>query len=283
MELIEFEGKLMGGQITIALYGMPKEVAQPLFSDAYKEGLRLQKIFNFYDKDSELSRLNCKRKMKVSKEMLLVLEAALKYCSITKGAYDISIGKQIMERKSKKELTPLKCSYKDIKVNSKEREVTLTHEDVLVDLGSIAKGYIGDWIGEFLKKSGAESFFIDARGDMLAYGEYEEKVVIQHPREKEKQIRQFVLKNAAVATSGDYLQFYGDYKKSHIIGQKELISVTVVAPTLMEADAFASAVFLLEKKEREELIKENPNFKVFTIDEKLNELEYNGFEDFFIE
>ena len=41
------------------------------------------------------------------------------------------------------------CTYRDIEVSGSK--VRLNHEDVLIDLGSIAKGYIVDRIVEFLK------------------------------------------------------------------------------------------------------------------------------------
>ena len=299
MDLAEFSGALFGGQIKIAFYGIEQELAEPIFKEAYKEALALQKKFNFFDSESELSLLNKVRKMKVSDELFEVLEKALEYGKLTNGAYDITIGKQIRERKAGKELPKVDCSYKDVKLgkevkpsaggkggNDTERsnalgegkEVSLEHYDIILDLGSIAKGYIADKVGEYLKNEGVDEFFIDARGDLIASGEHEESIAIQHPRIEEELLPPIYIKNSAVATSGDYKQYYGDYKKSHILGQKELISVTVVAPTLMEADVFASAVFLLDLKEREELIEKNPNYKVFVINEKLEEKSYNGFE-----
>lgn len=275
MNYSEFEGKLLGGSIKIVIYDVPEDVSSLLFQEIYKEGLRLQKIFSFYDKNSELSRLNRDRKMKVSEHLLNVISAALKFCKKTKGEYDISIGKQILERKNGKEISKINCSYKNIKI--KNNEVSLNHPDVIIDLGSIAKGYIVDRLADFMRKQGIASAFIDARGDLLAFGNYEETIAVRHPREKEKIIHPIKIKNAAIATSGDYMQFYGGYEKSHILNQKELISTTVIANTLAEADVFASAVFLLEKKKREELIKSFQVYKVFAIDKNLKENLYNNF------
>lgn len=271
----EYEGKLVGKTVSIVIYDIAKEISDLLFKEAYREGIRLEKIFNFYDKTSELSFLNKKRKMTVSHDLLKVIKKALEYCEITKGEYDISIGKHILERKSGKELSKINCSYKDIKING--NEVSLENDDVLIDLGSIAKGYIVDKIAEFLESQGVISFFIDGRGDMKAVGKYEESIGIQHPRAEDKTICQTQIKNSSIATSGDYKQFYQTYEKSHIIGKKDLISVSVIADNLMEADVFASAVFLINKKLRENIIKKNPQFKVLTIDENLNKNAYNGF------
>ena len=275
MSYFEFSEKLLGGKILIAFYDLEEATAKELFDRAYNEGLRLQKIFNFFDTKSELSKLNNRRKMRVSNELLEVLTKAIEYCEKTKGAYDISIGKNIIERKTNKPLSKINCTYQDIAISG--HEVSLKHMDVLLDFGSLAKGYIVDKLTQFLASEGVENFFIDARGDMRSYGEHKEAVEVKHPRKEGAVLGPFTLQNKAIATSGDYNQYYENYDKSHILGQKELISVTVIANTTIEADVFASAVFLLSQKEREALIHTNPLIKVFVINKELKEKKYNGF------
>ena len=152
MKELLFEKELVGDKITISLYDIDPVLAEPLLEETYKEAKRLEKIFNFYDKGSELSLLNKRRKLKVSNELLEVISKALIYSKLTSGDYDISLGKNFIERKSNKNLTKLSCSYKNIIIDG--NEISLNHEDVLIDLGSIAKGYIVDKIIEFLKKRG---------------------------------------------------------------------------------------------------------------------------------
>jgi thiamine biosynthesis lipoprotein len=269
--------ELFGKEIEVLLPEVEEKVAEEIIDEMYLEALRLQKIFNIYDKDSELSKLNKKRKLKVSEELLEVLVYALKFCKLTNGKYDISIGKNILQRKNKEKEIKQSCSYKDIEIDG--NEVILKNAEVLIDLGSVAKGYITDKLVEFLKSRGVEGGMLDSRGDIAVFGETKTKIAIQHPRKKEESICTIELKNCGVATSGDYYQFYRDFKKSHILNQKEIISLTVVAPTLKEADIYATVLFVLDKKEREELIKKNKNIKVFTVDESLNIKKYNGFEE----
>ena len=66
-------------------------------------GLRLQKIFNFYDSESELSILNAKRRLEVSDDLLKVIKKAIKFSLLTNGRYDISLGKNMLERKTGKD------------------------------------------------------------------------------------------------------------------------------------------------------------------------------------
>nr|MBA4404908.1 hypothetical protein [Nanoarchaeum sp.] len=275
MSITQIKKQLMGGNVTFIVYDIDEKVAEFLLEEVYQEGKKLEKIFNFFDPKSELSKLNKKRSLVVSKEFLEVINKALEFCDKTNGAYDISIGKQILQRKHGKEITKINCSYKNIEI--KDNLINLKHEDVLIDLGSIAKGYIVDKLVAYMKEQEIKNGLVDGRGDIRVFGR-KEKIDIQNPRNKDEMIYSISLKDSAIATSGDYSQYYGSYDKSHIIGSKELISVTVVASTLIEADVFASCIFLLNKKEREDLIKQNSQIKVFTVDKVLKHNLYNGFE-----
>jgi len=247
--------KLVGSEIEVIIYDIEKELCEVLFGRFYIEALRLQKIFNFYDPKSELSALNRKRKLRCSKELIDVINICLAYSKFTKGEYDISRGKEFLSRKSGKTIGKGCASYKDIAV--KGNEVTLKNEDVLVDLGSAAKGYIGDRLCDFLKKEGVISGFLDMRGDVISFGKYPEKIMVQHPRDSGQFIYSFSLKNKCVATSGDYKQFYNNnYDECHIINKKDIISVTVVHESLALADAISTAIFVSGTKSLNKFSKE---------------------------
>lgn len=273
MTNISKKWNLFGGEIEVVLYNLDNFNSEYLFQKIYSEALRLQKIFNFFDNKSELSRLNQKRKMKLSKELLEVIKVSLEYCRLTKGRYDISQGKQILARKQGKEIEKTNCSYEDIKIE--DDLVTLDNEDVLIDLGSIAKGYIGDKLVELMKKEGIESAFLDLRGDLIMFGKNKEKISIQNPRDNKKLILSFELENSAVATSGDYNQYSIDFDNSHIIGKKDFISATVISDTLMKADVIATCMMVMGK-DHLDIFK---NEKYLLIDENLNILKSKPFEN----
>jgi len=275
MAEVSIRKALFGGTIDFAIYDAPKELVKGVVEEVYSEGLRLQKIFNFYDNTSELSILNKERKKQVSNELLEVIKKALKFSEITDGTYDISLGKSILLKKQGK-ISELKCSYKDIKI--RENEVHLTNPEVMIDLGSIAKGYITDKLAELMNELGVEEFLIDARGDICVKGKSNHILGIQNPRNEENLF--FIkLKNQAVATSGDYNQYVGNYETSHIINQKEIISVTVIAKTTEEADAYATAIFTALPKNRKKITNSNKNIKVLIVDNTGNINMLNDFEE----
>lgn len=257
---------LFGKQITITLFDTPQPLADTILAETYAEGLRLQRIFNFYDPASELSLLNKQRSMAVSDDLLHVIKTALSYCAQTNGAYDITKGKQFLARKRGLPLPSCACSYKDVAI--KGDTITLTHADALIDLGSIAKGYITDKLIAYLEEAGIVSGVIDARGDLRLFGDRTETVGIQHPRDNTH--LSFTLTNNAVATSGDYNQYHTSYEKSHLIGAHHYVSVTVIADTLAEADAAATCLSLLDKTDAAAFLNRHPHLRVLSYDNAMN-------------
>ncbi|MFA6072587.1 MAG: FAD:protein FMN transferase [Candidatus Woesearchaeota archaeon] len=284
-----FEEKLMGGTVGFTLYNITEDAAKLIKYDLLNEAKRLEKIFNFYDPKSELSILNKNRTKQVSKELLEVIKKAINYAELTSGNYDISLGNAILSRKNMikdKKIAIQKtkinnnsnCSYKNIQITS--NIITFNSKDVLIDLGSIAKGYIADKLANYLKQNGIKSAMIDARGDIIIFGKTKEQVEIQHPRNTDKLIENFTLENEAVATSGDYNQNDGTYENSHILNAQDLISVTVIAKTLTDADALASVIFVTDPKNRDQLIStilttNKSNIRILIIDKNLNINKYN--------
>jgi len=258
------------------LYDIPRQVSGGFFERIWDEARRLQRIFSIYEPESELSRLNSVRVLDASDELVEVVSTALGFCEATSGAYDISQGKRFIARKTGSALPETSCSFRDIAVDG--NRIVLAHPDVVLDLGSIAKGYIGDKIIDKMRRIGVRSGFVDARGDMRVFGANIEVISIQHPRDREKTLRPFVLDEAAVATSGDYRQYWGSYDRSHIVGETDFISATVIAPTLTEADALASCLFLAGSSDADRLMGKYPHARAVAYDRHMQEFIFGGFE-----
>jgi len=266
---------LFGKDVEIVIYDMDDELAQEVADRAYSEGLRLSSIFNIYDEKSELSRLNKSRSMQVSDELIGLLDIAREFYLLTNGKYDVSLGKKIRQRKDGlDETVPVRCSFQDIFINGDI--VTLNHEDVLIDLGSIAKGFIVDKMVELLESEGVVSGLVDGRGDIRVFGDTTQNIGIQHPRKEDELIASINVADCAIATSGDYKQYSGSFDKSHIINSLDFASITVVGQNLVMADAFATAFFVSNNTEMLERYKD---LKIMTIDKDMDIRYYNGFEE----
>ncbi|MCF7866517.1 FAD:protein FMN transferase [Candidatus Woesearchaeota archaeon] len=236
--LTEISFPMFGKEIVIGFEDVDDGILEFNKEDIVSEALRLQKVFNFYDGDSELSKLNKNRKIRASDDFLFVLNSALKYCELSDGKYDISKGFLFIARKNKVPISNIGCSYNDIVV--KENLVTLVNDDVLVDLGSIAKGFIVDSLNKYISDLGFIDFFIDARGDMV-FNNYYSEIGIQDSRSKGV-VHEFVLESGSVATSGDYLQYFDSFENNHLLNNSFYSSVTVVHDSLMIADVLATVI-----------------------------------------
>ena len=123
--------------------------------------------------------------------------------------------------------------------------------------GAITRGWAVDRAMGKLMDRGISSAIIDAGGDLRVIGSRPGKefwrIGVQHPRDQGKLLLTFDLKDIAIVTSGDYERFFiaDGVRYHHILdpssGQpaRGCQSVTVLAPTATEADACATAAFVL--------------------------------------
>jgi thiamine biosynthesis lipoprotein ApbE len=89
---------LFGSEVEFRIYDVESDdfVALDAISDIYREALRLQRIFNLYDPNSELNELNIRRKIDASEELLFVLKKAIHFSRITNGLYDVTLGRNFL-------------------------------------------------------------------------------------------------------------------------------------------------------------------------------------------
>ncbi|MCM8781968.1 MAG: FAD:protein FMN transferase, partial [Candidatus Omnitrophica bacterium] len=119
----------------------------------------------------------------------------------------------------------------------------------------------------------------DAGGDMYCLGEGGKgkkwTVGVRNPFRKNEIIERLCLQNLAVATSGNYENFFEDKRKryGHIINprdgspvENDIASVTVIAKDCLTADALTKVIFVLGKESGLKLIEKLPAVKaiVFT-------------------
>lgn len=128
--------------------------------------------------------------------------------------------------------------------------------DAQLDLGGIAKGYGVDRAVAALREQGIEHALVGAGGDLYALGSSPAgepwQVGIQAPDDPRALAGSLYLENAAVATSGDYQQYFEfrSRRYHHLLDpataeprQSPQRSVSVIAETCMAADAAATLAF----------------------------------------
>ncbi len=160
-----------------------------------------------------------------------------------------------------------------------EYAVCKEHQNTQLDFSAIAKGYAVDLVMQFLRREGLENIFVEIGGEISAVGVNEQNkpwaIYIEKPEEQGREIQALVtLDNIAVATSGNYRNFYiKDGKKyAHTISpytgypvQHSLLSVSVFATDCAKADAYATAFMVLGLEKALEITQADQDLEAYFI------------------
>lgn len=132
-------------------------------------------------------------------------------------------------------------------------------EGISLDFNALAQGYTVDVIAEHLERKGIENYMVEVGGEVRTLGVNEKgnlwRIGIDKPQsqvDSESRFQVIVeMDNTSLATSGNYRRYWVDdetgLKYSHTINphtgtpaRNRLLSVSILAPTSMDADAYAT-------------------------------------------
>ncbi|MBN9451371.1 MAG: FAD:protein FMN transferase [Bosea sp.] len=230
--------------------------------------------------DSDLMRLNAApvgRWIGVPDRLMAVLRIALEIGRSSVGAFDIGMGDAVdawgfgpsgADRALIRKVleTPRQAAYGVLELNVEGGEARKS-APIVLDLNGIAKGYGVDRLAQTLRAFGITSGLVGIDGEMRALGLRPDgepwTIAVEKPDPTSRTPHSMlVLQDAAVATSGDYRHWVdvGGCRLSHTMDPRRgapltrsPASVTVVARTCAEADAWATALMVLGAGEGAEL------------------------------
>lgn len=267
----EYSLPRMGTVFNIVLYAENQESASLAANAAFDRIEQLEQSMSDYREDSELRRL-CREAVwnprPVSRELFFVLETSLRISRLTNGAFDVTVGPEVaLWRRARREkrlpdtraLAEAKSAvgYANLELDSAQRTVMLRHENMMLDLGGIAKGFAADEAIKLLRARGIHCALVDGGGDIslgdAPPGEPGWKISVHDPDSGSGQFYYLTLHNLGVATSGDAYQHLdvNGRRYSHIvnpadgIGISDSVSTTLIAPDGITADALATALSIL--------------------------------------
>lgn len=249
-------------------------------------------MFSTYDKESVISKINNNEKVKLTPEFITCFNRAMEISKITGGAFDITAGPMVnawgFGPEDRKKMTQERVDslleitgYQKIKLE--DGKITKENPHMKLDMSAIAKGYSCDLIGEFLSGKGCENYMIDIGGEIVTKGKNEKGKIwaigISRPDENaffaaNDYDAVVELPNSALATSGNYRNFYVEDGKryAHTIDPKtgcpvqhSILSSTVLADNCMTADAFATSFMVLGLEKGIEVLQRVPGIKVYFI------------------
>jgi thiamine biosynthesis lipoprotein len=286
----------MGTFARVVAVAPNEPAANAAINAAFDQLILIDELMSDYSPISELSIINknaFRNPLPLSPQLFEVLQKSIEFSQISSGAFDITVGPlvDLYAQAEKDGLTPSEdqiaeakksVGYDKLILDAENKTISFAVEDMRLDLGGIAKGYAIDLAIEAAQKAGAIGVMIDVGGDIRCLGapppEKDSWLIgLQNPdiEADAKSSYSMVLKinDTAVATSGDYRRFYevAGQKYSHIFdtkkpaGDSELSSVTIIAPTAIQADALATAVTVLGAAEGIKLIESLPEAEAILI------------------
>ena len=240
---------------------------------------RIEGRMSHYRPDSELSRFNravTTDPQALSGETLGVVAEALEVGRVSGGAFDVTVGPLVdawgfgppgraPATPDSELLATLRARVGTDLLEADPAASTLRKRrpDVVVDLSAIAKGYAVDAVAGLLAEHGLDDYLVEIGGELRASGTNERgepwRVAIERPAPGFATAQRIVpLTDAALATSGDYRNFYDldGVRVSHTIDPRTgrpvthgLRAVSVIAERCSLADARSTALNVLGPEE----------------------------------
>ncbi|MEE4311035.1 MAG: FAD:protein FMN transferase [candidate division KSB1 bacterium] len=237
--------------------------------EAFRSISEIDSLANSYNDSSAVATINAHADdgpVAIDATLADIFEQSLRISTLSDGAFDISVlplldlwnfagdAPAVPDSTAIRESLD-RVDYRKILLN--ESSVAFEAEGMRVDLGGIAKGYAVDRAMDVLQRYGFSDAMVNAGGDFKAVSgdltRGKRKVWIRHPRKSDAFYGYFMMDNGSVATSGDYERYFleDSLKYHHILDPstgypaRGCVSVTVRADNVVDADALATAVFVL--------------------------------------
>lgn len=231
------------------------------------------KTFSVYDSLSVISRIN-RNDSTVLVDTLFktMFRKAEEVSKRTNGAFDMTVaplvrlwgfngGERITVTQDMVDSLKPFIGYQKVKLQGDK--LVKDTANVMIDANAIAQGYSCDLVAELLESKGVNNYMVEIGGEIRCKGKSPRKTAwriginkpIDDSTSTVSEIQDIVsLGNCGMATSGNYRKFYihNGQKYGHEIDPKtgfpithKLMSVTVIAPDAMTADAYATAFMVM--------------------------------------
>ncbi len=245
-----------------------------------------------YNKASLISSLNENTSTRVDAYIKRLIEASLVVNRESGGAFDPTVmplvnawgfGYKSGTMPTRVQLDSILAFVGMDKITLRGDSLVKQDPRVMLDFSSIAKGMACDEIGRMLTRNGARNWLVEIGGEVVASGMNKRgtawQVSVDMPTSETDEVIHdsaltLALDSGAVATSGNYRKWreQGGSKISHIVDPHTgdsrvgtLLSVTVIAPDCMSADAWATACMVMGDSATRAMMQPRRDLGVMTI------------------
>ncbi|HCI6822190.1 TPA: FAD:protein FMN transferase ApbE [Klebsiella variicola subsp. variicola] len=313
------DGKTMGTFWRVSVIGVDEAKAEALRAKVQAQLDADDRLLSTWKNDSALMRFNHAadtRPWPVSEAMADIVTLSLRIGAKTHGAMDITVGPLVNLWGFGPDKLPVttpdaqaiaaakaRTGLQHLQVINQSGRQFLQKDipDLFVDLSTVGEGYAADHLARLMEQEGISRYLVSVGGALVSRGMNGEgkpwRVAIQKPTDRENAVQAIVdINGHGISTSGSYRNYYElDGKRiSHVIdpqtGQPithKLVSVTVIAPTALEADGWDTGLMVLGPEKAQQVVREqglavymivkegegfktwmSPQFRTFLVGEK---------------
>lgn len=313
------EGKTMGTFWRVSVINVDEAKAEALRQKVQAQLDADDRLLSTWKNDSALMRFNHSpgtSPWPVNEAMADIVTMSLRIGAKTQGAMDITVGPLVNLWGFGPDKQPVKTpdaqQIAAAKARSGLQHLTVINQagkqflqkdipDLFVDLSTVGEGYAADHLARLMEQEGISRYLVSVGGALASRGMNAEgqpwRVAIQKPTDRENAVQAIVdINGHGISTSGSYRNYYElDGKRiSHVIDPQtgrpidhKLVSVTVIAPTALEADGWDTGLMVLGPEKAQEVVREqglavymiikegegfktwmSPQFRAFLVGEK---------------
>ena len=297
--------RAMGTEVGLWLWHTNPQVARPALAAAEQFFRQTEARLSRFQPESELSQLNrtAGQPFKASTLLFELVEAALYWRHRSGGIFDPTVLKaliaygydrsfEMIAKSTQPGVFPvpgISSNPVQVKLDRAQHSITLPL-GVGLDLGGIAKGWTVQQAGQRLGQLGPA--LVDAGGDIVCVGMPPTgsawSVGLSDPHQPETDLATLMLKDEAVATSSLARRRWQHQGATahHLIdprtgapAETDLVSVTVIAPGLPEAEIYAKVALILGQQPGLAYLAAQPNLSALLVTGDGRQLTYGNLED----
>ncbi len=273
----QLDGNTMGTYYVVKFYSNTTPDLTALKQQIDTELELVNDLMSTYRPESELMRFNRhtdSSAFAISAQTRTVIAEALRIAEQTGGVLDVTVGPLVelwgfgaqgrIERAPDEALIAQTRGWVGYdKLHLTETGLSKEITELAVDLSPIAKGYGVDQVAAVLEQQGITDYLVEIGGEMRLKGVKADnqpwKIAIEKPVSAERAVQRILLPgDMGVATSGDYRNYFEQegVRYSHLLDPRtgkpitnRTVSVTVLHPSCMTADGYATALNVMAAQE----------------------------------
>lgn len=285
------------GECFTTYYTVTYRAEEPLAEQIDSTMDAFNAVLNNFDPTSVVSRINANTSDRTDPMLEEVLRQAMIVSEATDGVYDVTGGPlfDIWGFGTKKGVTRLATDeqvdsvlqfvgYRQIHMDTVAHRITKDDPRLSMGLASLSKGYVVDLVARTLEHYGVEDYMVEIGGEVTCDGRNPRgecwSLGINKPIEDNTSTVNELLgkiemcEKLGVATSGDYRNYkvIEGKKVAHTVNavtgrpaHSDILEATVVAPTTMEADAWATAFMAVGLERAKEILEGQPQLGVLFV------------------